>query len=779
VLLGALALAGLGAIAFASSLERTLQSPRPSRMLVDRRGRYLGEVPGNGHALGFWPPPEALPQKMVRATLSAEDRHFFEHGGVRPQAIARALWQNVKNRRVVSGASTVAMQVARLQSPAARSLGHKAREMAEAILLVRAHGREKVLRQYLTLAPYGNNVCGAARAARLYFDKPLEDVSWLQAAFLAALPQAPGHMNPYEPEGRARAMRRARRILHALRSEGALSEDELRQALASDLRVVPKPRRESSALHAVLALSARLGRSAPPISIATLDLDLQAMAARAVADEVARLSEEGAGNGAALVVDTATGEVLASVGSRDYFSQEHRGSIDYVKVKRSPGSALKPFIYALALQKGRFTAASELPDTPIELPAGPGRSYLPENVNHHFQGPMLLREALGNSRNIPALEVLSEVGIEPVLALLERGGVREVSFEPGRYGLGLALGALPVTLEELAGLYLALASGGEARPLRRFAGEPAQARSRLVTREAAQLVTSILSDPMARRPAFPSGGPLDFDYAVAVKTGTSQGARDAWAVGYSDRLLVAVWIGNHDARRMNRVSGASAAGAAFHAIMEAAMPQMAPHRPVAAAFAVPERFVSVDICPLSGRQAGALCPHHRAEIFAPGTEPTQTCPFHAMVKLDARNGLRAGPLCQKRFLVERPMLDLPAAYETWAASQRLEIAPRTVSPLCRDASFGEVARVAIKEPRPNSRYLWDPDTPREAAALRLAAKVEPPDEEIVWIVDGAPLAKVGYPHAVRWSPTPGSHTIAARMVRRAEASGVVTIVVEN
>ncbi len=771
--------AALVAALFAASLKVGLDRPRPSRMIVDRRGRYLGELPGEGDAMGFWPPPEALPDKMVRATLAAEDRHFYEHLGVRPQAVARAVYQNAKNLRVVSGASTVAMQVARLQSPAARSLWHKAREMAEALLLVRAHGRERVLRQYLTLAPYGNNVRGAARAARLYFDKPLEDVSWLQAAFLASLPQAPGHMNPYEKEGLARAMRRARRILHTLREQGAIGDEDLRQALASDLRLAPRPRRDLAALHAVLALGAKLPASAPALSTAALDLDVQALAARAVADEAQSLSEAGAGNGAALVVDTATGEVLAHVGSTDYFSKEQRGSIDYARVKRSPGSALKPFIYGLALQQGRYTAASELADTPVELSAGLGRTWAPENANHAFQGPMLLREALGNSRNVPALQVLSDVGVEPVLELLEKGGVQDVSFEPGRYGLGLALGALPVTLEELAVLYLALARGGEAAPLKEFAGEKREKGQRILSRETAQMLANILSDPRARRPAFPAGGPLDFDEAVAVKTGTSQGARDAWAVGFSDRLLVAVWIGNHDGRRMNQVSGASAAGAALHAILEGAMPLVAPQRPVATSFPPPERYVAVDVCPLSGKRAGPRCPHRKAEVFAPGTEPTELCPFHALVKLDVRNGLRAGPSCPKAFVSERAMLDLPATYEAWAASQRMEIAPRVVSPLCRDAAYGESPKVTIREPRQNARFLWDPDTPREAAALRLSAKVDPPDEEILWVVDGAPLAKVGYPHSVRWSPTPGWHTIAARMVRRAQASGEVRIKVED
>src|SRR6185295_10876644 len=237
------------------------------------------------------------------------------------------------------------------------------------------------------------------------------------------------------------------------------------------------------------------------------------------------------------------------------------------------------FVYGLALERGRYTAASELPDTPLEIPLGPARAWLPENFDRTFEGPLLLRNALGNSRNIPALEVLADVGLDGVLQLFERAGVQGISYAPARYGLALAVGALPVTMEELAQLYGALAAGGERLPLRHFADEPARPRARLLGADATALVDHILSDPVARRPAFPAGGPLDFDYAVAVKTGTSQGNRDAWAVGFSDRLLVAVWIGNHDGRRMDGVSGASGAGAAFHEIMRAVMPLVSPHIP--------------------------------------------------------------------------------------------------------------------------------------------------------------------------------------------------------
>jgi penicillin-binding protein 1C len=825
--------------ALVADLSTDLAAPRPSVLVVDRRGEYLGEVPGEGDALGYWPLPAALPERLVRATLETEDRRFFEHPGVSASSLARAAWQDLRALEIVSGGSTLAMQTARLQAPGRRTLTRKAREAVEALLLVRRHGHDRVLRQYLTLAPYGHRVRGVVRAARLYFAKPVEDLSWAQAAFLAALPQAPGRMDPYDPDGLARAVRRQQRILRALRARGVLTADELAQALGADLGLVPKPAREPAALHAVLDLAGRLPPARPggePVVTAALDLEVQRLAARIVADELAPLRAGDAGNAAALVVDPETGAVLARVGSADYFDGEARGAIDYTRVPRSPGSSLKPFVYALALASGRFTAASELDDTPLDLPSE-GGTFLPENANHLWFGPVLLRPALANSRNIPALRLAGEVGPDAVQGFLARAGVAAAKGEA--QGLGIAIGTLPASLEELAQAYLVLARGGTGVPLRMFVGaepfdgaEPtatstststatatatatststststatatataipnaeddtdarlersaaqgaarsrgAPAETRLLPEPVARLVTDVLSDPEARRPTFAPGSALDYPYAVAVKTGTSQGFRDAWTVAYSDRLLVAVWVGNHDLRRMNQLTGQAAAAPIAHRIMDAVMPLRAPHRPVALAFPSPPGAVTRTVCALSGRLAGKDCPHARAEAFLPGTEPTEACAWHRPVPIDVRNGLRAGPTCPRRFVAARRLLDLPARYAGWAEAQRLEIAPLVESPLCPRP--GEEAAVAITSPPSGARYLLDPETPPEAATIRLAARVTPADEPVVFLVDGTPVATVRYPHAYRWTATPGRHEITARLARRAVGSKAVRIVV--
>ncbi|MBW1808492.1 MAG: transglycosylase domain-containing protein [Deltaproteobacteria bacterium] len=779
ITLGTLVVLALVTLWFLSGLNRALYAPQPSILILDRTGIYLGEVPASDDNLGYWPLPGRIPDKVVRATLETEDRYFYDHSGVHLPSVLRALYQNITSGYIVSGASTIAMQVARMQTPGSRNIFRKFKEAAEALCLIDDHGHDKVLRHYLTIAPYGNRVHGIVRAARYYFDKPIEDLSWLQAAFLAGLPQAPGRMDPHKPIGLYRAEKRAKLILETLYARDLISKQELDQALASDLRLVDKPYRQNQAMHAVLRWSDLAGKTGRPIVRATIDLKIQSQVAAILRKNLEQWQFRGAGNTAGLVVDVDSGEILAYVGSVDYFDKEARGAIDYVRNKRSPGSALKPFIYALAIARGLFTASSELPDIRVEFPLKTGQAYLPRNITHTFLGPMLLREALANSRNIPALRVLAALGVDQALEFFDVAGVRGVSFNPGRYGLGLVLGNLHVTLEELVGLYGCLSNGGRALSLKYFLDQKQSKSKRILPADVSQLITNILSDPMARVPSFRRGSALEYDYAVAVKTGTSQGYRDAWAVGFSDRLLVGVWLGNHDWRRMNHLGGLSGAGLALHQIMDQLMPGYEAHREVLAEFPLPKDYVSKSICPVSGKLAGPDCPHHRFEYYAPGSEPYENCAYHRKVKIDRRNGLLASLRCPSKFIEDRVLLDLPIQYERWARTQHLELAPKTVSPFCGGRPLELKPSVVIDEPKDQSRYFWDPDTPEEFSTIRLAANVWPRTEEIVWVIDGVPVAKVGYPHEFRWSLVKGKHTIEAAMLNRPNSSRPVTVVVAD
>ena len=772
----AIVFGGAAVVGIAAGATTELKAPPPSTLILDRGGAYLGENATTDDRLGFWPLPDELPKRVVVATLETEDRTYFEHRGVRVSAILRAAWQNVTSGRVVSGASTIAMQVARMQDPRARTLSAKASEAITALLLVDKHGHDAVLRHYLQIAPYGNRVHGIERAARMYFDKPLADLSWLQAAYLAGLPQAPGRMNPYDDDGLRRGKKRAMLILDQLYLRGRIDKDTLTLARASDLGLSAKKTRPKSAMHATLMLAERaLDRHGPTLE-STLDLEVQRLTARALHENLNRVRERGATQTAAIVVDLEGGGVLAWVGADDYFDDEAHGRIDYVRAKRSPGSTLKPFIYAMGIDEGHYTPASELEDTPMDFVTERGRSYMPRNIGRTFLGPLLYREALGNSRNIPALRVLARVGVEPTLRRLEASGVREVSYAPDAYGLGLALGNLHLTPLELARVYATVAEDGVTRDFRYFTEEEREVGARVFEPDTAQVITHILSDPAARRPSFPEGGPLDYEFAVAVKTGTSQGYRDAWAAAYTDRLLVVVWVGNHDWRRMNRLGGMWGASFAARDIIMSVQPLRSRHKETLDRFPPPAGWTSQKICALSGHLAGEHCPHTHKEHFRPGTEPFETCAAHAVVKIDRRNQKRATEACPARFVDEKVLLTLPDRYRRWADAMHLELAPNDVSPLCVPP-VQAAPRLSITTPRDHVKLLFDPETPRESATIRLAADVTPRDEEIVFLVDGTPIAQTGYPHEVRWTPTPGRHRIEAAFVRRGQRSTPIRVTV--
>ncbi len=785
---------------FARSLQTTVITPMPSTLIVDRHGQPLTEVEGGvgGDRFGYWPLPWVLPMRLAVATRETEDRRFFEHPGVSPSSLARALQQNLSNRRRISGASTIAMQVARMQSGRARHIISKLQEATEALILVHRYGHDAILRHYLTLAPYGARVHGAERAARFYFDKPAADLSWLQAAWLAGLPQQPTRLGPFVDGGLQRGLSRAHRILRTLHERGYIGDVEFEVAVGSQLDLVDRRPRPGSALHMALRLAdevraarrvAIADHTPPPITVhATLDLEVQETVHGIVATNVTRARGYGATNGAAIVVDTDTGDVLSWVGSADYFDEAMHGPIDYGRARRSPGSALKPFVYALALDPGNraagkplFTAATPLADTPMGVIADNGRSYLPQNLTRTFLGPMSLREALGNSRNIPALRVLADIGIPTALRFFDDAGVANVSFMPGHYGLGLAIGNLHVTPEEVARLYLVLAHHGQTHALRvSDLDSSASVQSKqLIHPDAADLVAHILGDSAARRPSFNDGSALDYDSAVSVKTGTSQGYRDGWTVAFSDRLLVVMWVGNHDWRRMNHLGGLAGTADAVHDVFDALLPITKRHVPLPMSVPEPAHSERRDVCAMSGQLAGPDCPHRRSEIFLAGTAPATPCPWHQRVGIDRRTGDLANASCPAHVVDWRSVVELPAPYLRWARQQGLPLRPARQSRLCGGDDDDDIA-VTLTEPVTGVRYAFDPDTAPQFATIRLAADVQgAAAEDVVFLVDGSPVAKVGYPHEARWTLTPGEHIVQAVLARRPVSSAPAAITVRR
>jgi penicillin-binding protein 1C len=798
-----LALVLLAGSAFA---DAHFSSPPPSTLLLDRQGRFLGEIAavrgprkaGLPHGyketedLGYWT-VQKLPPRVVAATVALEDHRFGHHSGVDFVAVGRALRQNLTHSTRISGASTLAMQVARMQRPGARGYLRKVREGLTAILLTQRYGGQEILQQYLRIVPYGNRIHGISYAARSYFDKPVEDLSWAEIAFLAALPQAPARMNPFLPAGRERALRRGERLLAILGERGELNPAELRlaQSQLNTLRIPVRERRPPEALHALLHLSAQLAEH--PMSArltgrplrTTLDLDLQRSATDATYEALERWRSRGAGNASLIVLDLARGEVLAWIGSADYFDDQYAGSIDYARIRRSAGSTLKPFLYAHALDRGVLAPTTLMDD----LERGPGGI---SNADDAFLGPLLPRVALATSRNVPAVHLLGRLGLDEGYGLFRDLGLTAGAEPAQHYGLGLAIGGLPVTLEELARAYMALAHDGRlpAR-LRWLRDEPDAEDRRIFSEDAARQVTLFLSDPQARLPSFPRMGATEYRFPVAVKTGTSTNYHDAWAVAYSTKYLAAAWVGHPGFRAMNHLSGYLSAADLVRTVLSGLHQQQTDGLDDLS-FAPPRGYQPVRVCALSGHRATAACDRVFLEWFRPGQEPPDECEVHQLRAIDRRNGLLATAATPPAAVEVRTFVVLPPRYASWQATAGLPRPPDAPSPLGGGAlaAFREIpatpltlapsgpVRLEITSPERGAHLLLDPETPAERSSVALRVTVSPPVAEVVWYVDQKPFRTVSYPYTTRLPLKPGAHSIQVRLPAGPEVSRPVDITVD-
>jgi penicillin-binding protein 1C len=722
--------------------------------------------------------------------MPAEDRRLGWHPGVDPIAIARAVKQNVMHQRRVSGASTLAMQVARMQSPGRRTYLHKAQESIAALAITGWFGHEAVLRHYLRIAPYGNRCRGIAYASRRYFDKPVEDLSWAESAFLAALPQAPARMNPLVPQGRIAAEARARRILDILRDDATITEAEHARAIGQLAELVlPLPgKRTDEAMHAVLRLETLLAReqstyAARPIVRTTLDLELQKQVSWTLADHVEKWERSGAGNAAAIVVDAQTLEVRAWVGSTDYFDRQHAGSIDYARVPRSPGSTLKPLFYGHALDRGAISPATILDD--LRLADG-----AMANSDGRFLGPLLPRVALGNSRNIPATEVVESLGLDEAYDFLRVAGLHDGSVPASYFGRGLAIGNQPVTLESLVRAYSMFPGDGVMRDLQ---WSPLEARSegkRVLSEDDARRVTQFLADPLARLPTFGRMGAAELPFAVAVKTGTSTGYRDAWTIAWTPRYLVGVWVGHPDWRPMRELGGIRSAAEIANDVLRLLHDDQTDGM-ADLSFPPPRGTHPVRLCAHTGRLAGETCEHVVTEWFHDGAGPSRPCESHVRVAIDRRNGLLATGRTPAEHVETRTFLQLGPRYASWAAESEIPSAPEETSPLDArtpsetwTATSAGAIRLAerpvtlrISTPAHASVILRDPEMPADMSTLPLEVVVDGPAKQVVWYVDGKPFEVVGHPFATRWTLAPGEHTFQARVPYREERSATVRVTV--
>jgi len=585
-----------------------LKSFQQTPFFEDTYGNYLCEGRTDKSALGFWEITGKLPERISECFISIEDKRFLNHSGVDWHSLFRAIINNItgKSRQ---GASTIPMQLARMQNPGTRTYWRKACEIVTALLLVRKYGHNAVMRQYLSLVPQGNQIHGVVYSARRYFRKPLKDLGWAEAALLASLSKAPGKMNLFRSDGFLIASKRAKIILLKLKSQGKLNNEEFKMSI-SQLKRMDMPVKENRpfhSYHAILNLEDAIKKRGKetfckPIRTC-LDLVIQDFLAYVAIDAMSLYRPRGAGNIAIMVVEKSTGKVRGYIGSEYYLDEEYSGAINYARTPRSSGSILKPFIYALGMKDHHYTSASVIADLPLYITHKTG-DYSVCNYDESFLGPMIYRKALANSRNIPAVQVLKKVGLSRCYDFFLHIGLVNSTKDASYYGLGMAIGGLYISLENLITAYGMLANDGHPFKLKWFEHEDSEnskmgVSHQILSEDVARQITLFLADPMARLPSFGRMGVLEYPFPVAIKTGTSNGYRDGWAVAWSHRYIVGVWIGHPNNDRMKKQGGQSAA-AVVKRIMLHLHPEEESQGVNETPFLPPQGYVAKKMCSISG-----------------------------------------------------------------------------------------------------------------------------------------------------------------------------------
>jgi len=560
-------------------------------------------------------PLHDMPGVLRKAFVVSEDQRFFRHGGVDWPARLHALWQNLTALRSVRGASTISEQVVRMWHPRPRTPWSRWLEGLEAARLEKSFSKGQILEFYLNQVPYAGLRRGVVQAARYFFDRDPDTLSTTEILALVVMVRAPSRLNVRKnPVGLARSIQQ---LADRLFKRGIIDQGQAAAASAADLRI-----KEAGPPVRANHFVQYLDQHQPPLGVSgqgrlrtTLEAGLQHTVQTILDHRLQDLKNRGARNGAALIVDHQRSEVLAWVNSGAYLDDVPASWFDAITTPRQPGSTLKPLLYALALEKG-WTAATLVNDYPLSAPVGRGlHSY--HNYSRTHYGPLRVREALGNSLNIPAVRAIQFVGVANFLDCLRALEIRSLQQHPDFYGDGLALGNGEITLLELVRAYTVLARQGIYRPLAvsmTAESRPLETR-RIFSAETASLIGNILSDPQARRLEFGNGSLLRFPVQTAVKTGTSSDYRDAWAVGFNHRFTVGIWIGNLNHQATDGVTGSNGPALVLRSIFA----ELNRHQDTRPLYLSP-RLVTAEVCRDSGLPADGDCAS-LSEWFVPGTEP--------------------------------------------------------------------------------------------------------------------------------------------------------------
>ena len=688
---------------------------------------------------------EIIPD-LRKAILRKEDRYFYYHPGVNPIAVVRALVNNGRQHRTTSGASTITMQVARLLERAragaqSRTYGNKLTETLRALQLEWHYSKDEILQLYLNLVPYGGNVEGVKSAALRYFGRLPDQLSLAQIVTLAIVPNRPTSLYLGRQNGRVAEERN--RWLRRFGADGTFAGDAVRDALAEPLeaRRHDLPR---VAPHLAYRLKKQY-RHAAEIPT-TIDRTQQDRVQQLATNYGRRLRGLGIHNLSVLVVNNRTHQVEAYLGSPDFADGDHGGQVDGVRAVRSPGSTLKPLVYAMAFDEGKLTPKTILTDVPTDF-----RGYQPENYDQRFNGRVTAEKALAYSLNIPAVKTLSQVGFSLFIKKLKQAGFRQIDRDENKLGLSVILGGCGVTLEELTGLFSAFANRGQYVPLSYQPHQRTGQAVPVVSPSAAFVVNEMLTQ--AIRPDLPNNFQSSAHVPkIAWKTGTSYGRRDAWSIGYNATYTVGVWVGNFTGDGVRELSGADIATPLLFRIFNS-IDYDSPNR----WFGMPDELKFRLVCAETGQVPSHFCDHQLTDYFLPLVSSPQPCNHAQEVAVSPDGSVSYCTTCcpstgyvKKTF--DRWSPELIAWYET--EGMRYPKVPEH-NPRCTRV-FADRGPVIVS-PAEGRAYLVDQDAPPQ---LMLAANVDHGVKQVYWYLNDQFYRAAGATEKVFFTPTIGTVKIS-------------------
>lgn len=717
--------------------------------LCDRNGVLLRKLVSSEYGTSCPVKLESLPVHLIDIVITTEDKRFFKHMGVDPIAITRAVRDNIESKKIVSGGSTITQQLIRNIYHKKRNIYIKIYESIRAVCADLRYSKRQILEHYLNRIPYGNGAYGIEAASRLYFAKSSSEITIAESAFLTAIPSSTKTYDPYR--NFESTEKRQKKILIKVFKAGKISKQDFYMAYNEKIELFPKER-NFFAPHFCDYVLSKYKNLLKGRVCTTLDYIIQKEVEYIVRNNLEQLNRANVTNASVVVLDNRTGDILAMLGSADYFNEENSGQVNGAISLRQPGSTVKPFVYGLALESG-MTASDTLEDIETHIKLVSGDNFIPKNYDKKYHGMVRLRTALACSYNIATVNLTQRIGPDAILNKLHSAGFDSLKKDAKYYGPGISLGSGEVTLFELTRAFSGLANMGQIKETRVLLDEPVVYMGEILMPEAAYLVTDILSDNSAREPAFGEFSPLRLPFKCAAKTGTSKNFRDNWAVGYTPRYTVGVWVGNFSGSAMYSVSGISGAAPVFRDIM-----LMLERDNVNMEFKEPKKIVKNTICTKSGKLPNKYCSELIEEKYIKGNEVKEGCKLHKMYRIDIRNGYIAAKTCPKEFVKEKVFEVYPLEYYNWCSEAGIEFPPAKISEINKSGGMSEYL-LDIEFPKDKDVFKIDPILRKEYQSITLKPKIARRIDRLEWHIDNQLKSVEDYPFYYTWQLIKGEHAI--------------------